>query len=101
MKVFSGEVVSKNSEKTATVVVERFVSHPLYKKRFKRTKKYQVHDEIGCAVGQRVSFVASRPHSKTKKWKIIKIRGGVAPEKKVDKKKMKLKNGTALKSKKN
>jgi len=73
MKIFSGVVVSKKMKDTATVEVTRVILHPVYKKRIKRTKKYQVHDEIGTEVGQKVFFVASRPYSKTKKWKIIKV----------------------------
>lgn len=75
MKIFIGKVVSTKMEKTATVVVNRIVVHPIYKKRFKRTKKYHVHDEIGVKVGDTVHFVASRPVSKLKKWKIIEVVG--------------------------
>jgi len=73
MKVFTGTVVSKKMDKTATVLVERVVVHPIYKKRLKRARKYHVHDEFGVSVGEKVQFVASRPISKTKKWKIIKV----------------------------
>jgi small subunit ribosomal protein S17 len=75
MKIFRGKVTAKKMENTATVVIERVVVHPLYKKRFKRDRKYQVHDEIGSKVGDRVRFVASKPYSKMKKWKITKIIG--------------------------
>jgi ribosomal protein S17 len=37
------------------------------------SKKYHVHDDLGSKLGQRVKFVASRPYSKIKKWKIIDI----------------------------
>ena len=70
MKVLTGKVIATKSAKTATVVVERTVTHPIYKKKMKREKKYQVHDEIGVSVNDVVSFVASKPHSKTKKWEI-------------------------------
>ncbi len=73
MKVFQGVVISKKMPKTATVAVERLVSHPIYKKKIKRVKKYHVHDEFGVEVGQTVRFVDSRAFSKTKKWKIIEI----------------------------
>ena len=76
MKIFSGVVVSKKMEKTAIVNVERVVIHPVYKKRIKRTQKYHVHDEMGTEVGEKVRFVASKPYSKTKKWKTIEIVGG-------------------------
>lgn len=72
MKIFTGKVISTKMAKTATVSVERVVIHPLYKKRFKRDRKYQVHDENSTAkVGEMVKFMASKPYSKTKKWKIL------------------------------
>ena len=73
MKIFTGRVISKRMENTATVAVERVVVHPIYKKRFKRTRKYHVHDGIGTIVGQTVKFIGSRPYSRLKKWKIIKV----------------------------
>ena len=73
MKVFTGKVKSTKMQKTAVVVVERIVQHPVYKKRMKKFKKYLVHDEFGTKVGQLVKFVASRPYSKLKKWKVIEI----------------------------
>lgn len=79
MKIFIGHVVATKSAKTATVAVERVIIHPLYKKRFRRDTKYLVHDEIGVKVGETVRFVACRPYSKMKKWKItevVKEKGG-------------------------
>ena len=71
MKIFTGKVIALKAEKTATVAVERVKIHPLYKKRFRRVRKYQVHDEIGVKVGDTVKFVDTRPFSKMKKWKIV------------------------------
>ena len=72
MKVLTGKVIGVKSAKTATVAVTRVVVHPLYKKRFRRERKYLVHDEVGVKVGDMVKFVAGRPVSKLKKWRIIK-----------------------------
>jgi len=72
MKIFSGTVIAKKMPKTATVVVERVFPHPTYKKRIKRIKKYLVHDEFNVKIGDKVQFVASKPISKLKRWKIIK-----------------------------
>lgn len=72
MKIFTGKVVSTKMAKTATIVVTRFVSHSVYKKGIKRSRKYQVHDEYGVKVGDLVKFVASKPYSKNKKWAILK-----------------------------
>ncbi len=71
MKIFTGKVIAKKMAKTATVEVVKMVIHPLYQKRFKKKKKYLVHDETGVDVGQTVKFVACKPYSKLKKWKII------------------------------
>jgi len=73
MKIFTGRVIATKNIKTATVAVDRFVTHPVYKKRLKRTEKYQVHDELGVAVRDQVEFVACAPVSKMKRWKITKI----------------------------
>lgn len=73
MKVFTGKVISRKTEKTAVVTVTRVVLHPVYGKRYQRTKKYHVHDELGTEVGQTVLFSASKPYSKTKKWRIIEV----------------------------
>ena len=73
MKIFTGKVVGTKMAKTAVVSVERIVIHPLYKKRFKRDRKYQVQDELGVKVNDVVKFAASKPYSKTKKWLILEV----------------------------
>lgn len=71
MRILTGKVVGKKMQKTATVEVTRVVKHPTYKKRVKRVKKYQVHDETDTRVGDVVRFTDARPISKTKKWRIV------------------------------
>jgi small subunit ribosomal protein S17 len=44
-KVIQGKVIKKAGDKTATVLVERKVTHPKYHKIVRRFKKYLVHDE--------------------------------------------------------
>ncbi|HJY98551.1 MAG TPA: 30S ribosomal protein S17 [Patescibacteria group bacterium] len=73
MKIFIGKVIATKTAKTARVAVERVIVHPLYKKRFRRDTNYLVHDEIGVKTGDAVKFVASRPYSKSKKWKILEV----------------------------
>ncbi|EKE13581.1 MAG: hypothetical protein ACD_13C00010G0067 [uncultured bacterium] len=75
MKIFNGKVIGVKQAKTATVAVERMKIHPIYKKRFVRSTKYQVHDEIGVKVGDVVKFADSKPYSKSKKWKIVQVVG--------------------------
>ncbi len=73
MKIFIGSVIGTKNEKTAVVSVERVVVHPLYKKRFRRSTKFQVHDELGVKVGDRVKFADCKPISKLKRWKIVEV----------------------------
>jgi small subunit ribosomal protein S17 len=72
MKIINGKVIATKNAKTATVEVARMVTHPVYGKKIQKTRKFQVHDEKGVKVGDIVKFVACRPVSKTKKWRIIK-----------------------------
>lgn len=69
-----GIVVSAGKmEKTIVVAVEERVKHPLYKKTIKRTKKYHVHDEIGCGIGDTVEIMETRHLSKTIYHRVVKI----------------------------
>lgn len=71
-----GVVIGNKMKKTVTVLVERQVRHPLYKKTIKRKKRFLVHDEYEkCRVGDVVKIVETRPISKRKKWRIQEIVG--------------------------
>ncbi|MBU0619408.1 30S ribosomal protein S17 [Patescibacteria group bacterium] len=73
MKRFIGIVTSTKPQKTAVVRIDHFWQHPIYKKKIKRSKKYQAHDIIGVTVGDKVEIVSSRPISKLKRWKVKKV----------------------------
>ena len=69
-----GTVVSDVQEKTIVVKTERRVTHPVYRKQYTVSKKYQAHDEKNEAqLGDKVSIVETRPISKNKTWKLEKI----------------------------
>ncbi len=71
-RVLQGTVVSDANEKTVTVRVERRVSHPVYKKTIRRSKKYAAHDEKNqFKVGDKVQIVESAPISKSKRWQVV------------------------------
>jgi len=73
-KTFIGEVVSDKMDKTVVVAVTRLVRHPLYEKVIKRTKKFHAHDENNeCRVGDIVEIMETRPLSKTKRWRVVRI----------------------------
>ena len=74
MKVFNGVVVSDRMNKTIVVVVDRFIKHKKYKKMVKKIKKFHVHDEKNEAkVGDKVSFVETKPISKTKHFRLLEV----------------------------
>jgi small subunit ribosomal protein S17 len=69
-----GRVVSDKMNKSATIVIERLVKHPLYGKYIKRTTKLHVHDENNeCSTGDTVMIEECRPISKTKSWRLVKV----------------------------
>lgn len=70
-KVLQGVVVKSAMKDTATVLVDRFVMHPKYKKYQRRSKKYLVHDPGNSAkVGDKVKIRETRPISKRKHFVI-------------------------------
>ena len=69
-----GVVVSDKMDKTIVVAVKDNVQHPLYKKILKRTVKFKAHDENNeCRIGDRVMIMETRPLSKDKNWRLVKI----------------------------
>ena len=69
-----GTVVSDKMDKTIVVAVRDSVQHPLYKKILKRPVKFKAHDENNeCGVGDRVMIMETRPLSKDKCWRMVKI----------------------------
>lgn len=69
-----GTVVSDKMDKTIVVAVVRKFKHPLYKKYVKTTKKFKAHDERNeCGIGDYVEIAETRPISKDKCWRLVKI----------------------------
>jgi len=66
-----GTVVKNSSTQTVKVEVNEYRSHPKYKKRYRVTKKFLVHDADDKAqVGDNVVIMQTKPISKRKHWKI-------------------------------
>ena len=69
-----GQVVSDKMDKTIVVAIEDSVRHPLYKKTMKRTYKLKAHDENNeCGIGDTVEVMETRPLSKDKRWRLVRI----------------------------
>jgi len=74
MRTLEGRVVSNKMDKTATVLVERRLKHPLYKKYIRRSTKLHVHDANNeCQQGDTVLITECRPISRTKSWRLARI----------------------------
>jgi small subunit ribosomal protein S17 len=75
-RVLTGRVTSDKMDKTVTVLVDRRVMHPLYKKFIRRSKNYAAHDENNvCKPGDTVRIEECRPISKRKTWLVIERNG--------------------------
>lgn len=69
-----GIVSSNKMKKTVVVKVERMVKHPRYGKYIRRATVYKAHDEEGKAkVGDKVEIMETRPLSKTKHWRLVRV----------------------------
>lgn len=69
-----GRVVSNKMNKTIVVVVETLKKHRIYKRTYKQTKRFHVHDEQNvCQVGDIVRIEESRPLSKLKRWRLLEV----------------------------
>jgi small subunit ribosomal protein S17 len=72
-KVREGMVVSNKMEKTVVVQISRQVQHGLYGKIVKKSSRFKAHDEQSCDVGDRVEIMETRPISRDKRWRIVRI----------------------------
>ena len=71
-RILFGQVVSDKADKTITVLVERRIRHPMYKKFVTKSKKFKAHDEKNkFKTGDKVEIKESVPFSKTKRFEVI------------------------------
>lgn len=75
-RVREGVVISDKMNKTIIVEVTRLIQHPQFKKVVRRRVKYAAHDEKNEAkLGSKVRIEETKPLSKTKRWRLIKVIG--------------------------
>jgi len=61
-------------DKSISVVVERRLQHPLYKKYIRKSSRFHAHDESNlCNEGDIVEIEETRPVSKTKNWRLLRV----------------------------
>ena len=74
LRIQTAAVVSDKMDKSAVVLIERKVKHPIYGKFMKKSTKLHIHDENNeCGVGDTVQISECRPISRTKSWKLVKV----------------------------
>lgn len=73
-KQVTGIVASDKMQKTRTVRVQRLVKHKLYGKYVRRRSTFYVHDEEEVSrEGDTVLIAATRPLSRLKRWRLVKV----------------------------
>lgn len=74
LKTLTGVVISRSGNKSLKVAINYTVRHPKYGKYLRRRTKLGVHDEHNKAgVGDIVEIAQSRPYSKTKSWRLVRV----------------------------
>ena len=69
-----GVVVSNKMDKTIVVAEHTKVKHPLYKKTINETTKFMAEDANNeCSIGDTVEIEETRPLSKNKRWRLVRI----------------------------
>ncbi len=69
-----GRVASDKMQKTIVVAVESLKRHRVYKRTYRYTVRYKVHDEHDSArIGDVVRIEETRPLSKEKRWRLVEI----------------------------
>jgi len=69
-----GTVVSNKMDKTIVVAVESLKKHRIYKRTYRRTKRFYAHDEENTSqVGDLVRIEETSPLSKMKRWRLVEI----------------------------
>ena len=73
-RTLQGVVTSSAGDKSATIMIERRIKHPIYGKFIRRSTKIRLHDEANeCNKGDTILIEECRPMSKTKSWKLVKV----------------------------
>ena len=69
-----GVVTSSRMEKSVVVRVDRIVLHRRYRRYVQRSAKFMAHDEKNqCKTGDTVEIVETRPLSKLKRFRLVKV----------------------------
>ena len=74
IKVKQGKVVSNKMDKTIVVRIDTKTKDPLYGKIVNKTLKVKAHDEENvCNIGDIVEIMETRPLSKDKRYRLVRV----------------------------
>ena len=69
-----GVVVSDKANKTRSILVDRSILHPIFKKIVRKSSVIMAHDENNVSKeGDKVKIIESRPVSKRKRWRVLNV----------------------------
>jgi small subunit ribosomal protein S17 len=69
-----GVVIGRTGDKTIKVAYAYKAPHPMYKKEMKRRTILHAHDEVNeCQCGDKVELMETRPLSRLKRWRVIRV----------------------------
>ena len=73
MRTKKGIVSSTKQDKTVVVTVHSYKNHPKYKKRYRISKKFHIHNPENekFEIGDEITFYETKPISKLKKWTLV------------------------------
>jgi small subunit ribosomal protein S17 len=73
-RTLTGVVISSKGQSTITVEVERTYKHARYGKYLRKKKRHMAHDAESVAQdGDTVEISSTRPISKLKRWRLIRV----------------------------
>lgn len=74
IRIIQGRVVSDKNDKTRVILIETLITHPLFKKSMRKSKRIKIHDERNeSKEGDLVSAIETRPLSREKRHRLYKI----------------------------
>ncbi len=74
LRTVTALVTGKSGDKSVKVAIDYTIRHPKYGKYVRRRTVLAVHDDRNqSGVGDIIEIAQCRPHSKTKRWRLVKV----------------------------
>lgn len=74
LRTVTALVTGRSGDKSVKVAIDYTIRHPKYGKYVRRRTVLAVHDDRNqSGVGDIIEIAQCRPHSKTKRWRLVKV----------------------------